>query len=181
MKKFLTVMAILLMMTIPCSAQTVVEYVEQNYPEMDGTARDILVPLGSLSTWEKLFVDRLATLSPKSQRDFAAKLAMDGRVTQDDLRRLPVAVILPEDPAEIIALLTEHSRADYWPGFYRRHRMAVNMKMRHWEDTAERRYDDPEFCKQLIGIFFQMVEGDYDGPMQLEYHPVSQDFYRAVD
>lgn len=181
MKKLLATMAILSMMAIPCMAETVGEYVERSYPDMDGTAREILIPLGSLSTWEKLFVDRLATLSPRSQRDYAAKLAFDGRITREDLRQLPVAVTLPEDPAEIIALLTEHSRADYWPGFYRRHRMTVNMKMRHWEDTAERRYDDPEFCKRLIDIFFQMVDGKYEGPMQLEYLPSSQDLYKAAD
>ncbi len=143
--------------------------------------RDVLEFLGTLSTWEKLFVDRLATLTPASPRDYAAKLALDGRITQEDLKQLPVAVTLPEDPAGMIALLTEHARADYWTGFYRRHRFAVNMKMRHWKDTAERRYDDPEFCKDLICIFFQMIDGKYEGPIKLEYHPASRDLYSAED
>lgn len=181
MKNIFFSLVFLLALVGSSSAETVGEYVEACYPGMNETAREILGMMGSMSTWEKLFVDRLATLTPGSQKRYAVRLAIDGRVTQEDLSQLPVAVVLPEDPAGIIALLTEHARADYWTGFYRRHRLSVNMKMRHWEDTAERRYDDPELCKELIRIFFQMVDGKYDGPMTLEYQPASRDIYRAED
>jgi len=173
--------AVCLLLGTPLFAETVAEYRSREYPDMDEMASVVLDSLGTISTWEKLFVDRLSTLTRESQKEYATKLALDGRITQDDLARLPVGITLPEDPAEILALLTEHARADYWPGFYRRHRLTVHMKLHHWMDTAERRYDDPEFCKKLIDIFFKMVDGEYDGPMELEYHPTSRDLHKAAD
>lgn len=164
-----------------CSAETVKTYISTNYPDMNEIASGILAPLGSLSTWEKLFIDRLATLSDATQKNMATKLAMDGRITQTDLAALPVKLVIPQDPAQIIGLLSEHSRSDYWTGFYRRHKFSVDMKMKHWDKTAQRRYDDPELCKKLIEIFFQLGNGTYNGPMELEYHPASEDLYRPAD
>lgn len=184
LKRMSTVLAVLCLLAgaaSPARAETVAEYVQRTYPEMDEIASSILEPLGTMSTWEKLFVDRLATLTPESQRSYATSLAMDGRITAEDLAELPVNLTLPEDPAGIIALLTEHVRADYWPGFYRRHSFSVHRQLRHWAETAERRYDDPELCKKLIEIFFAMVDGKYDGPMEIEYRPTSRDIHRPAE
>lgn len=179
--KGLIIALLCLVPAAPAGAAGMEAYLAEEHPDMDPTAAEVLELLGSMSTWERLFADRLATLTPESQRDYAATLAMDGQITREDLQRLPVAVHLPGEPAGILPLLAERVRSDYWPGFYRRHTFAVNMKMHHWADTAERRYDDPAFCRELIRIFFLMRKGDYDGPMTLEYHPASADRHEALD
>lgn len=171
----------LLLFPVPAKAATVAEYIAEKHPGLNADAAVILAPLGVMATMEKAFVDRLALLPQERQKEFAFKLAIDGRITPDDLAALPVMIPLPGEPTEILSMLAERVRSDYWPGFYRRHRFAVHMQLRDWRDTAERRYDDPEFAKRLIDIFFLMVEGQYDGPMVLEYHPEKRDAHKAAD
>lgn len=171
----------LLLFPAPAKAATVAGYIAENHPGLNADAALILAPLGVMATMEKAFVDRLALLSPERQKECAFTLAIDGRITPDDLAALPVMIPLPEEPTEILSMLAERVRSDYWPGFYRRHRFAVHMQLRDWRETAERRYDDPEFARRLIDIFFLMTEGKYDGPMMLEYHPVKKDVHRAAD
>lgn len=178
---FVAALLALLLFPAPAKAATVAEYIAENHPGLNADAALILAPLGVMATMEKAFVDRLALLPPERQKEYAFKLAIDGRIDPDDLAALPVMIPLPEEPTEILSMLAERVRSDYWTGFYRRHRFAVHMQLRDWHETAERRYDDPEFARRLIDIFFLMVEGKYDGPMLLEYHPVKKDAHRAAD
>ena len=95
----------LLLFPAPAKAATVAGYIAENHPGLNADAALILAPLGVMATMEKAFVDRLALLSPERQKECAFTLAIDGRITPDDLAALPVMIPLPEEPTEILSML----------------------------------------------------------------------------
>jgi hypothetical protein len=50
---------------------------------------------------------------------------MDGHITVEKLKKVPIPIVLPENPEDILVLIYERIREDYWRGWYRRHSWTV--------------------------------------------------------
>ena len=90
-------------------------------------------------------------------------LSMGGKRIRPTLMLLAYN-LYKENPEDILVLIYERIREDYWRGWYRRHSWTVRMKLREWHETAYRRFVDPEEGQRLIEIFFQSLDGTYKGP-----------------
>ena len=139
------------------------EFALRNRCTIDASALDLLDSLGELTYLDSAFILRIAPLTAAQQRAYALKLASDGHLTVQKLKQVPFAVAVPSDPGDIIPILYELLREDYWRGWLKRHSFAASVKMTEWHDTAERRFVDPGLAKQLIDIFFQKRNGKYRG------------------
>lgn len=124
----------------------------------------MLESLGELTHLDTAFLTRISVLPHKQQKDLAVRLIMDGHVTVAKLKKVPLPVVIPEDPADLIVTIMELIREDYWRGWYKRHTFAAKVKMQHWKETANRRFEHPEEAIRLIDIFFQMTNEKYTGP-----------------
>ena len=163
--KRLILTALLLLLTASASdAITAGEMVREQNFTIDPVALDLMESLGELTHLDAAFLTRISVLPAKKQKDLAVKLVMDGHVTVEKLKKVPIPIVLPEKPEDILVLIYERIREDYWRGWYRRHSWTVRMKLREWHETAYRRFVDPEEGQKLIEIFFQSLDGTYQGP-----------------
>jgi len=163
--KRLILTVLILLLTAPAShAITAEEMVREQNFTIDPVALDLMESLGELTHLDAAFLTRISVLPAKKQKDLAVKLVMDGHVTVEKLKKVPIPIVLPEKPEDILVLIYERIREDYWRGWYRRHSWTVRMKLREWHETAYRRFVDPEEGQRLIEIFFQSLDGTYKGP-----------------
>ena len=163
--KRLILTALLLLLTASASdAITAGEMVREQNFTIDPVALDLMESLGELTHLDAAFLTRISVLPAKKQKDLAVRFVMDGHITVEKLKKVPIPIVLPENPEDILVLIYERIREDYWRGWYRRHSWTVRMKLREWHETAYRRFVDPEEGKRLIEIFFQSVDGTYQGP-----------------
>jgi hypothetical protein len=162
--KRLILTALLLLLTASASdAITAGEMVREQNFTIDPVALDLMESLGELTHLDAAFLTRISVLPAKKQKDLAVKLVMDGHVTVEKLKKVPIPIVLPEKPEDILVLIYERIREDYWRGWYRRHTWSVRMKLKEWHETAYRRFVDPEEGQKLIEIFFQSLDGTYKG------------------
>ena len=163
--KRLILTALLLLLTASASdAITAGEMVREQNFTIDPVALDLMESLGELTHLDAAFLTRISVLPAKKQKDLAVKLVMDGHVTVEKLKKVPIPIVLPEKPEDILVLIYERIREDYWRGWYHRHTWTVRMKLKEWHETAYRRFVDPEEGQKLIEIFFQSLDGTYQGP-----------------
>jgi len=162
--KRLILTALLLLLTASASdAITAGEMVREQNFTIDPVALDLMESLGELTHLDAAFLTRISVLPAKKQKDLAVKLVMDGHVTVEKLKKVPIPIVLPEKPEDILVLIYERIREDYWRGWYHRHTWSVRMKLKEWHETAYRRFVDPEEGQKLIEIFFQSLDGTYKG------------------
>ena len=145
----------------PAEAATAKEFAAAHGCRIDADALALMESLGELTYLDSAFILRIAPLPPERQRAMTLLLASDGHMSVEKLKRTPLAVVVPEDPGDIIPLLYELLREDYWRGWLRRHSFMAEVKMREWRGTAKRRFTDPELAVRLIDIFFQKKEEKY--------------------
>jgi len=163
--KKLILTALLLLLTASAShAITAGEMVREQNFTVDPVALDLMESLGELTHLDAAFLTRISVLPAKKQKDLAVRFVMDGHITVEKLKKVPIPIVLPEKPEDILVLIYERIREDYWRGWYRRHTWSVRMKLREWHETAYRRFVDPEEGQKLIEIFFQSLDGSYLGP-----------------
>ena len=165
MKKFLLFCLCLPYIFLPhiAEAATAREFALQNRCVIDAAALDLLDSLGEITYLDSAFILRIAPLPAARQRAYALRLAADGHITTQKLKKVPLAVAVPADAGDIIPILYELLREDYWRGWLKRHSIAASIKMTEWRETADRRFVDPELARQLIDIFFQKKNGKYKG------------------
>ncbi len=162
--KRLILTALILLLTAPAShAITAEEMVREQNFTIDPVALDLMESLGELTHLDAAFLTRISALPAKKQKDLAVRFVMDGHITVKKLKKVPIPIVLPEKPEDILVLIYERIREDYWRGWYRRHTWSVRMKLREWHETAYRRFVDPEEGQKLIEIFFQSLDGTYKG------------------
>jgi hypothetical protein len=163
--KILALTVFLLILTASVSfAVTANEMVRKQNFTIDPVALDLMESLGELTHLDAAFLTRISVLPAKKQKDLAVRFVMDGHITVEKLKKVPIPIVLPENPEDILVLIYERIREDYWRGWYRRHSWTVRMKLREWHETAYRRFVDPEEGQRLIEIFFQSLDGTYKGP-----------------
>lgn len=131
---------------------------------IDPVAADLMESLGELTHLDAAFLTRISALPQKEQKALAVRLATDGHITVAELKKVPLPVVIPDDPADLIVSIIEQIREDYWRGWYKRHSLSARVKMQHWKETAARRFVNPEKATRLIDIFFQKLNGTYQGP-----------------
>ncbi|MDO4561994.1 MAG: hypothetical protein Q4C86_13745 [bacterium] len=146
----------------PAEAVSASAFAAEHGCAIDADALDIMESLGELTYLDSAFMLRIAPLPPKKQRALALRLAADGHLTVAKLKKVPLAVAVPEDPGDIIPLLYEQLREDYWRGWLKRHSFMADIKMKEWRETAKRRFVAPKLAVKLIDIFFQKREGKTD-------------------
>jgi len=162
--KRLILTVLILLLTAPAShAITAEEMVREQNFTIDPVALDLMESLGELTHLDAAFLTRISVLPAKKQKDLAVRFVMDGHITVKKLKKVPIPIVLPEKPEDILVLIYERIREDYWRGWYRRHTWSVRMKLREWHETAYRRFVDPEEGQKLIEIFFQSLDGTYKG------------------
>ena len=162
--KRLILTALLLLLTASASdAITAGEMVREQNFTIDPVALDLMESLGELTHLDAAFLTRISVLPAKKQKDLAVRFVMDGHITVKKLKKVPIPIVLPEKPEDILVLIYERIREDYWRGWYRRHTWSVRMKLKEWHETAYRRFVDPEEGQKLIEIFFQSLDGTYKG------------------
>ncbi|MDO5115128.1 MAG: hypothetical protein Q4D58_03430 [Synergistaceae bacterium] len=143
----------------PAAAVTAKEFAAAQNCRIDADALALMESLGELTYLDSAFILRIAPLPPERQRALALRLASDGHMTVEKLKQVPLAVAVPEDPGDIIPLLYEQLKEDYWRGWLKRHSFMADVKMREWKDSAKRRFVDPDLAIRLIDIFFQKRAG----------------------
>ena len=146
------------------SAITAREMAKQQNFSIDPVALDLMESLGELTHLDAAFLTRISALPMKKQKDLSVRFVMDGHMTVEKLKQIPIPIVLPEKPEDILVLIYERIREDYWRGWYNRHTWTVRMKLKEWHETANRRFVDPEEGQKLIEIFFQSLDGKYKGP-----------------
>jgi len=158
------ILTALLLLTASASlAVTAAEMVKEQNFTIDPVVLDLMESLGELTHLDAAFLTRISVLPAKKQKDLAVRFVMDGHITVKKLKKVPTPIVLPEKPEDILVLIYEHIREDYWRGWYRRHTWSVRMKLKEWHETAYRRFVDPEEGQKLIEIFFQSLDGTYKG------------------
>ena len=145
-------------------AATAREFASRENCRIDQSALDLLESLGELTYLDSAYILRINTLPADKQRTLTLKLAADGHITVEKLKRVPLAIAVPKDAGDIIPLLYEQLREDYWRGWLRRHSFMADVKMREWRNTAKRRFVKPDTAVELIDIFFKKREGKDNGP-----------------
>ncbi len=162
--KRLILTAVLLVLTVSASHAITAERMvkEQNFT-IDPVALDLMESLGELTHLDAAFLTRISVLPAKKQKDLAVRFVIDGHITVEKLKKVPIPIVLPEKPEDILVLIYERIREDYWRGWYHRHTWSVRMKLKEWHETAYRRFVDPEEGQKLIEIFFQSLDGTYKG------------------
>lgn len=150
--------------TVRADALTAREMAKQQNFSIDPIALDLMESLGELTHLDAAFLTRISVLPKEKQRGLSVRFVMDGHITVNKLKQVPLPIVLPENPEDILVLIYELIREDYWRGWYHRHSMVVRFKMRDWYDTANRRFIDPDKGRKLIDIFFQKLDGKYSGP-----------------
>ena len=151
--------------TAPASeAVTACVYARDNRLDLDKTALEMMESLGELTHLDAAFMTRISKLPQDKQRGLAVRFAIDGHITMEEIIKVPLPIVLPRNAEDVLVLIFERIREDYWRGWYKRHRLTVRYKMAHWRDSAERRFADPEEAIMLIDTFFQMSDGKYSGP-----------------
>ena len=162
--KILALTVFLLILTASVSfAVTANEMVRKQNFTIDPVALDLMESLGELTHLDAAFLTRISVLPAKKQKDLAVRFVMDGHITVEKLKKVPIPIVLPEKPEDILVLIYERIREDYWRGWYHRHTWSVRMKLKEWHETAYRRFVDPEEGQKLIEIFFQSLDGTYKG------------------
>lgn len=146
----------------PAEAATAGEFAAAHGCVIDADALTLMDTLGELTYLDSAFILRIAPLPKERQRSLTLLLASDGHMTTKKLKKVPLAVAVPKDPGDIIPLLYELLKEDYWRGWLKRHSFMADVKMREWRETAKRRFVDPELAIELIDIFFRKKEGKYE-------------------
>ena len=155
--------ALCLWLSQPAQAITASAFAAREGCRIDGDALSLLDSLGDITYLDSAFILRIAPLPADQQRALSLKLAADGHLTTAKLRRVPLAIAIPKDAGDIIPILYEQLREDYWRGWLNRHSLMASIKMKEWRDTAHRRFIKPEAAIRLIDIFFLKKEGKYKG------------------
>ena len=163
--KRLILTAVLLFLSASTShAITAREMAKEQSFTVDPVALDLMESLGELTHLDAAFLTRISVLPGQKQKDLSVRFVMDGHITVEKLKKVPIPIVLPKNPEDILVLIYERIREDYWRGWYHRHTWAVRTKLKEWHETAYRRFVDPEEGQKLIEIFFQSLDGTYDGP-----------------
>ena len=163
LRRIILTALLLLLIASASLAVTAAEMVKEQNFTIDPVALDLMESLGELTHLDAAFLTRISVLPAKKQKDLAVRFVMDGHITVKKLKKVPIPIVLPEKPEDILVLIYERIREDYWRGWYRRHTWSVRMKLKEWHETAYRRFVDPEEGQKLIEIFFQSLDGTYKG------------------
>ena len=145
----------------PAEAVTARQFVSTSGCKIDADAMDLMESLGQLTYLDSAFILRIAPLTAEKQRSYTLLLASDGHITVEKLKKVPLSIAVPKAPGDIIPILYEQLKEDYWRGWLNRHSFMAKVKMREWRDTADRRFVDPPLARELIDIFFQKLDGKY--------------------
>lgn len=165
---FFAVIIVFILLTSGISEAVTAKEMAKNMKwDIDSVAMDLLESLGELTHLDAAFLTRISVLPQEKQKGLAAKLLLDGHMTVEKLKKVPIPIVLPASAEDVLVLIYERIREDYWRGWYRRHTFTVRLKMQDWRDSAERRFTNPEEAKMLIDVFFQMLDGQYKGPKVL--------------
>ena len=148
----------------PAEAVTAYTYAQNNSLDLDKTALEMMESLGELTHLDAAFMTRISKLPQDKQRGLAVRFAIDGHITMEEIKKVPLPIVLPHNAEDVLVLIFERIREDYWRGWYKRHKLTVRYKMAHWRDSAQRRFADPDEAVMLIETFFQMADGKYSGP-----------------
>ncbi len=148
----------------PAEAVTAYTYAQNNSLDLDKTALEMMESLGELTHLDAAFMTRISKLPQDKQRGLAVRFAIDGHITMEEIKKVPLPIVLPHNAEDVLVLIFERIREDYWRGWCKRHKLTVRYKMAHWRDSAQRRFADPEEAIMLIDTFFQMSDGKYSGP-----------------
>ena len=156
---------IMLLTTVSSSeAVTAFNYAKENKLDIDKTALDLMESLGELTHLDAAFMTRISKLPKDKQKGLTVRFAMDGHIKMEEIKQVQIPIVLPNNAEDMLVLIFERIREDYWRGWYKRHTLTVRYKMADWRDSAGRRFADPEEAVILINTFFQMLDGKYNGP-----------------
>ena len=145
-------------------AVTAYDYAKENKLDIDRTALDLMESLGELTHLDAAFMTRISKLPKDKQKGLAVRFAMDGHIKMDEIKQVPIPIVLPNNAEDMLVLIFERIKEDYWRGWYKRHTLTVRYKVADWRDSAKRRFADPEEAIMLIDTFFQMLDNKYTGP-----------------
>lgn len=165
MKIKTVILTFLIIITLisPSEALTAYSYAKENRLDIDKTALDLMESLGELTHLDAAFMTRISKLPKDKQKGLTVRFAMDGHIKMEEIRQVPIPIVLPNNAEDILVLIFERIREDYWRGWYKRHTLTVRYKISDWRDSAKRRFTDPEEAVMLIDTFFQMLDGKYNG------------------